>query len=124
MPVPILAQAPYLIASVQAALTDADLIGLQNGLLDEAQRRRCQGVIVDVTVLDVMDSFSTRTLQTLAAMLRLRGVETVIAGIQPDVAVAMVRLGLTMPDVRTALDLDEALAYLQAKQRGSAGRGQ
>ncbi len=124
MPVPILAQAPYLIASVQAALTDADLTGLQNDLLEEAQRRRCHGVIVDVTALDVMDSFSTRTLQSLAAMLRLRGVETVIAGIQPDVAVAMVRLGLTMPDVRTALDLDEALAYLQAKQQGSAGRGQ
>jgi rsbT antagonist protein RsbS len=124
MPVPILAQAPYLIASVQAALTDADLIGLQNGLLDEARRRRCQGVVVDVTALDVMDSFSTRTLQSLAAMLRLRGVETVIAGIQPDVAMAMVRLGLTMPDVRTALDLDEGLAYLQAKQQGSAGHGQ
>ena len=124
MPVPILAQAPYLIASVQAALTDADLIGLQDGLLREAQRRRCHGVIVDVTALDVMDSFSTRTLQSLTAMLRLRGVETVIAGIQPDVAMAMVRLGLTMPDVRTALDLDEGLAYLQAKQQGSAGRGQ
>jgi rsbT antagonist protein RsbS len=124
MPVPILAQAPYLIASVQAALTDADLIGLQSGLLDEARRRRCQGVVVDVTALDVMDSFSTRTLQSLAAMLRLRGVETVIAGIQPGVAMAMVQLGLTMPDVRTALDLDEGLAYLQAKQQGSAGRGQ
>lgn len=124
MPVPILAQAPYLIASVQAALTDADLIGLQNGLLDEAQRRRCQGVVVDVTALDVLDSFSTRTLQSLAAMLRLRGVETVIAGIQPNVAIAMVQLGLTMPDVRTALDLDEGLAYLQAKPHGSADRGQ
>jgi rsbT antagonist protein RsbS len=123
MPVPILAQAPYLIASVQAALTDADLIGLQNGLLDEAQRRRCDGVVVDVTALDVMDSFSTRTLQSLAAMLRLRGVETVIAGIQPNVAIAMVQLGLSMPEVRTALDLDEGLAYLQAKPYGSAGRG-
>jgi len=124
VPVPILAQAPYLIASVQSALTDADLIGLQNGLLDEAQRLRCRGVVVDVTALDVMDSFSTRTLQSLAAMLRLRGVETVIAGIQPNVAMAMVQLGLTMPDVRTALDLDEGLAYLQAKPHGSAGRGQ
>ena len=124
MPVPILAQAPYLIASVQSALTDADLIGLQNGLLDEAQRRRCRGVVVDVTALDVMDSFSTRTLQSLAAMLRLRGLETVIAGIQPNVAMAMVQLGLTMPDVRTALDLDEGLAYLQARPHGGAGRGQ
>ena len=124
MPVPILAQAPYLIASVQSALTDADLIGLQNGLLDEAQRRRCHGVVVDVTALDVMDSFSTRTLQSLAAMLQLRGVETVIAGIQPNVAMAMVQLGLSMPDVRTALDLDEGLAYLRARPHGSAGRGQ
>ena len=123
MPVPILAQAPYLIASVQSALTDADLIGLQNGLLDEAQRLRCRGVVVDVTALDVMDSFSTRTLQSLAAMLRLRGVETVIAGIQPNVAIAMVQLGLTMPDVRTALDLDEGLACLQATAHGSPGRG-
>lgn len=122
MPVPILAQAPYLIASVQSALTDADLIGLQNGLLDEAQRLRCRGVVVDVTALDVLDSFSTRTLQSLAAMLRLRGVQTVIAGIQPNVAMAMVQLGLTMPDVRTALDLDEGLACLQAGPHGTAGR--
>jgi rsbT antagonist protein RsbS len=123
MPVPILAQAPYLIASVQVALTDADLIGLQDSLLYEAQRRRCHGVIVDVTALDVMDSFSTQTLRSLAAMLRLRGVETVIVGIQPGVAMAMVQLGLTMLDVRTALDLEEGLACLRAMPQGTAGRG-
>ena len=123
MPVPILAQAPYLIASVQAALTDADLIGLQDSLLYEAQRRRCHGVVVDVTALDVMDSFSTQTLRSLAAMLRLRGVEMVIVGIQPGVAMAMVQLGLTMLDVRTALDLEEGLACLRAIPQGRAGRG-
>ena len=123
MPVPILAQAPYLIASVQDALTDADLIGLQDSLLYEAQQRRCHGVVVDVTALDVMDSFSTQTLRSLAAMLRLRGVETVIVGIQPSVAMAMVQLGLTMLDVRTALDLEEGLACLRAMPQGRAGRG-
>ena len=123
MPVPILAQAPYLIASVQDALTDADLIGLQDSLLSEAQRRRCHGVVVDVTALDVMDSFSTQTLRSLAAMLRLRGVEMVIVGIQPSVAMAMVQLGLTMLDVRTALDLEEGIAYLEAAPKGRAGRG-
>jgi rsbT antagonist protein RsbS len=123
MPVPILAQAPYLIASVQDALTDADLIGLQDSLLYEAQRRRCHGVVVDVTALDVMDSFSTQTLRSLAAMLRLRGVEMVIVGIQPGVAMAMVQLGLTMLDVRTALDLEEGLACLRAIPQGRAGRG-
>ena len=123
MPVPILAQAPYLIASVQDALTDADLIGLQDSLLSEAQRRRCHGVVVDVTALDVMDSFSTQTLRSLAAMLRLRGVEMVIVGIQPSVAMAMVQLGLTMLDVRTALDLEEGLACLRATPQGRSGRG-
>jgi rsbT antagonist protein RsbS len=124
MPVPILAQAPYLIASVQSALTDADLVDLQDNLLLEAQRRRSQGVVVDVTALDVMDSFSTRTLQSLAAMLQLRGVEMVIVGIQPGVALAMVQLGLTMLGVRTALDLEEGLVYLQAGPQGRADRGQ
>ena len=83
MPVPILAQAPYLIASVQTALTDADLIGLQNDLFAAAQKRRCHGIVVDVTALDVIDSFSTRTLQNLAAMLRLRGVEKSSPGSSP-----------------------------------------
>jgi len=124
MPVPILAQAPYLIASVQDALTDADLIGLQDSLLYEAQRRRCHGVVVDVTALDVIDSFSTRTLRNLVDMLRLCGVETVIAGIQPSVAMAMVQLGLHMPDVCTALDLDGALAYLRARPHRTVDSGQ
>jgi rsbT antagonist protein RsbS len=123
MPVPILAQAPYLIASVQNALTDADLIGLQNDLFAEAQKQRSQGVVLDVTALDVIDSFSTRTLRNLAAMLRLRGVETVIAGIQPGVAMAMVELGLNMSDVRTALDLEAGLAYLRGRPHGAVDRG-
>ena len=124
MRVPILAQEPYLIASVQTALTDADLIGLQNDLFAETQERRCHGIVVDVTALDVIDSFSTRTLQNLAAMLRLRGVETVIAGIQPAVAMAMVELGLYMPGVRTVLDLEAGLAHLRARLHGTVDRGQ
>src|SRR6185437_9361804 len=113
MPVPVLAQAPYLIASVQDALTDADLLRLQSDLLVETQRNRSQGVVVDVTSLDVIDSFSVRTLQSLALMLGLRGVDTVIVGIQPSVAMAMAELGLSILDVATALDLDEGLAYLR-----------
>jgi rsbT antagonist protein RsbS len=124
MRVPILAQAPYLIASAQDALTDADLVGLQNDLLAEAQRHRSRGVVVDVTSLDVIDSFSVRTLQSLAIMLRLRGVDTVIVGIQPSVAIAMAELGLSILDVPTALDLDEGLIYLRARQHQRADRGQ
>ena len=109
---------------MQTALTDADLIDLQNDLFAAAQKRPCHGIVVDVTALDVIDSFSTRTLQNLAAMLRLRGVEIVIAGIQPAVAMAMVELGLHMPDVRTELDLEAALAYLRGRPHRTVDHGQ
>ena len=112
MEVPILKQGPYLIASVQSALTDADLLELRNALVEKVGRFRSRGVIVDVTALDVMDSFATGTLQDVAHMVRLRGAETVIVGIQPDVAFAMVHMGLTLEGVATTLDLEEGLAYL------------
>ena len=80
--------------------------------MDQVGRYRSKGAIVDVTVLDVMDSFAVRTLRGIAHMIRLRGAETVIVGIQPEVAFAMVQLGLTLEDVATVLDLEEGLAYL------------
>ncbi|HZT73784.1 MAG TPA: STAS domain-containing protein, partial [Terriglobales bacterium] len=67
------------------------------------------------TALDVMDSFATRTLRDISHMIRLRGAETVIVGIQPDVAFALVQLGLNLSDVATALDLEEGLRYLNQK---------
>jgi rsbT antagonist protein RsbS len=113
--VPILKQSHYLIASIQAALTDADLLHLRDALAEKVGRFRSRGVIVDVTALDVMDSFASRTLRDLAHMIRLRGAETVIVGIQPEVALAMVQLGLTLEGVATALDLEEGLAFLNQK---------
>ena len=115
MEVPILKQSHYLIASIQAALTDADLLQLRDALAEKVGRFRSRGVIVDVTALDVMDSFASRTLRDLAHMIRLRGAETVIVGIQPEVALAMVQLGLTLEGVATALDLEEGLAFLNEK---------
>ena len=112
MHVPILKQGGYLIASVQSVLSDADLVQLRDDLADRVGQFRSRGVIIDVTVLDVIDSFATRTLRAIAHMLKLRGAETVIVGIQPDVAFAMVQLGLTLEGVGTALDLEEGLAYL------------
>ena len=115
MEVPILKQGDFLIATVQAALTDADLLNLRSFLVQQVVRRRSRGVIVDVTSLDVMDSFASRTLREIAHMIRLRGAETVIVGIQPEVAFAMVQLGLTLEDIPTALDLEEGLEYLNRK---------
>jgi len=112
MHVPVLKQGGYLIASVQSVLSDADLVQLRDDLAERVGQFRSRGVIIDVTVLDVIDSFATRTLRAIAHMLKLRGAETVIVGIQPDVAFAMVQLGLTLEGVGTALDLEEGLAYL------------
>jgi len=116
MRVPILKQGTTLIASIQAALTDADFLRLRDELADQVARFRAKGVIVDVTVLDVMDSFAARTLRGMVHMLKLRGAETVIVGIQPDVAFSMVQLGLTLEGVATALDLEEGLAYLEQRK--------
>ncbi|HEV2489086.1 MAG TPA: STAS domain-containing protein [Candidatus Acidoferrales bacterium] len=115
MEVPILKQGPYLIASIQSALSDNDLEQLRDSLVEQVGRQRSRGVIVDVTALDVMDSFATRTLRDITYMIRLRGAETVIVGIQPDVAFTMVQLGLKLEGVPTALDLEEGIAYLNRK---------
>jgi rsbT antagonist protein RsbS len=118
MQVPILKQGDYLIASIQAALSDADLLELRDQLAARVGRFRSRGVIVDVTALDVIDSFSVRTLRAVAHIMRLRGAETVIVGIPPDVAFTMVQLGLTLEGVATALDLEEGLVYLNQKIEG------
>jgi len=115
--VPILKQGQYLIASIQAALTDADLLRMRDALVEQVGTFRSRGVIVDVTALDVMDSFAARTLSDIANMIRLRGAETVIVGIQPEVAFSMVQLGLKLESVATALDLEEGLAYLDQMTR-------
>jgi rsbT antagonist protein RsbS len=78
--------------------------------------------VVDVTALDVMDSFATRTLGNIAGTAKLRGAETVIVGIQPDVAFTMVQLGLTLDGVATAVDLDEGLLLLKERLRARGGR--
>src|ERR1700693_5015816 len=124
MAVPILKQSKYLIATIQSVLTDADLVQLRGALVDRVGKFRSLGVIVDVTSLDVLDSFASRTLRDLAYMIRLRGAKTVIVGIQPEVAFAMVQLGLTLEDVATALDLEEGLAYLDRRSTIAAKHGE
>jgi rsbT antagonist protein RsbS len=123
MHVPILKQGGYLIASVQSVLSDADLLQLRDDLAERVGQFRSRGVIIDVTVLDVIDSFATRTLRAIAHMLKLRGAETVIVGIQPDVAFAMVQLGLTLEGVGTALDLEEGLAFLDVQTKRNVKHG-
>jgi rsbT antagonist protein RsbS len=112
MSVAILRQGEYLIASIQADLSDAEILTFRDDLAERVGLCRARGVVVDVTALDVIDSFVARSLRSLAVTARLRGAETVIVGIQPDVAIAMVHFDLNLEPLRTALDLDEGLAVL------------
>jgi rsbT antagonist protein RsbS len=114
--VSILRQGDNLIASIHTALDDSEMVRFQRNLIEQIGQDRARGVIIDVAALDVLDSFGARTLRTLAEMARLRGAETVIVGIQPDVAYSMVSLGLGTGTVHTALDLEEGLAYLSGTQ--------
>lgn len=117
MDVPVLKQGQYLIATVQAALTDADLAQLRSTLVERVGKLRARGVIVDVTAVDVLDSFACRTLRDIAHMTAFRGAETVIVGIHPELAFTMVQLGLSLQGISTALDLEEGLAYLIRQER-------
>jgi len=112
--VSIMRQGPYLIASIHTALDDSELVRFQQDLIEQIGQHRSSGVIIDVAALDVLDSFGSRTLRNIAEMARLRGAVTTIVGIQPDVAFAMVELGLDTGSVHTALDLEEGLDYLAA----------
>ncbi|HXZ00032.1 MAG TPA: STAS domain-containing protein [Stellaceae bacterium] len=117
----ILKQGKVLIASVQGSMSDADLVQLREDLVLDVRRYRSTGVIVDVTLIEVMDSFAARTLRGIAQVVKLLGAQAVVVGIQPDVAFAMVQLGLTLEGTMTALDLEEGLSLLQQREaRGPA----
>jgi rsbT antagonist protein RsbS len=120
--VSILRQGDTLVASVHTALDDSQMVRFQEDLVRQIGEYRARGVIIDVAALDVIDSFASRTLGALAEMARLRGAVTVIVGIQPDVAMAMVRLGMGMGGVATALDLEEGLGYLEQLRESPTAR--
>ena len=115
--VSILRQGDFLIASIHAALDDTELVRFQRDVIDQIGTCRARGVIIDIAALDVLDSFGSSCLRDLAHMARLRGALTVIVGIQPEVAFAIVKLGMTI-DIHTALDLEEGLIYLEKATSG------
>jgi rsbT antagonist protein RsbS len=116
--VAILTQRDYLLATIQGDLSDEEVLALRDDLAEQVGRHRARAIIIDVTGFDVIDSFVARSLRDLAVTARLRGAQTVVVGIQPDVAIAMVQFRLDLHPLLTALDLDEALALLDgAKER-------
>lgn len=119
--VSILKQGSLLIVSVPSTADDRALRGLLDDLSVQVTEHRSRGVLIDVSSLDVLDSYATSMLQTIAAIVKLRGAATVIVGIQPDVAMAMVQLGLTLKGIHTAIDLEDGIRLLRHDNRGGPG---
>jgi rsbT antagonist protein RsbS len=118
MSVAILRQGDVLIASVQSDLSDQEVLALRDNLAEQIGTLRARGVVVDVTALDVIDSFVARALRGIAVTARLRGADTVVVGIRPEVAIAMVQFDLNLQPLQAALDIDEALAWLGGGRQG------
>lgn len=110
--VPILQQGSRLIVSVQDELSDTAWSQLSDELLDRVGKTRSIGVVLDVSGLDVVDSFASRTIAGLGQMVGYRGAQMVVTGIGPAVAFSMVQLGVSFEGIPTTLDLDDALAVL------------
>jgi rsbT antagonist protein RsbS len=124
MSVAILRQGDVLIAAIQSDLSDTEVIELRQQLAELVGSYRLRGIVIDVGALDVIDSFVTRALRAIVLTARLRGAETIIVGIAPEVAIAMVQFRLNLDPLRVALDLDEALAMLDRRnQRGAEDGG-
>jgi rsbT antagonist protein RsbS len=123
MSVAILRRGDVLIASIQSDLSDTEVVELRQELAELVGRYRLRGIVIDVGALDVIDSFVTRALRTIVLTARLLGAATVIVGLAPDVAIAMVQFRLNLEPLRVALDLDEALAMLDCLNRRGAEDG-
>jgi rsbT antagonist protein RsbS len=123
MSVAILRQGDYLIASIQSDLSDSEVVDLRHELAELVGAHRSRGIVIDVAALDVIDSFVARALRSIVLTARLRGAATVIVGIQPDVAIAMVQFRLNLEPLRVALDLDAAVATLDRLTQGDAEDG-
>jgi rsbT antagonist protein RsbS len=120
MSVAILREGDLLIASIESDLSDSEVIALRDDLTRMVGDHRARGIVIDVAALDVIDSFVARALRAIVLTARLRGAETVIIGIQPDVAIAMVQFRLNLEPLRAALDLDAAKAILLRRTQGDA----
>ncbi len=123
MSVVILRQGNYLIASIQSDLSDTEVMDLRRDLAELVGRYRSRGIVIDVAALDVIDSFVTRALSAIVLTAKLRGAQTVIVGINPDVAIAMVHFRLNLEPLRVALDLDAATALLDCLTQGDTKDG-
>lgn len=122
--IPILKIGEFLIVSIQVDMHDRLAMTLQDDLTNTIVKTRAHGVLIDISSLEIVDSFIGRMLSNIAAMSHILDAETVVVGMQPAVAITLVELGLTLPNVRTALNVEKGMALLrQALVRQEEGDG-
>jgi rsbT antagonist protein RsbS len=112
--IPILKVGDFLLVSIQVDMHDRLAMTLQDDLTDRIVKTGARGVLIDISTLDVVDSFTGRMLGNIAAMARVLDAETVVVGMQPSVAITLVELGLSLPQVRTALNVEKGMKLLQS----------
>jgi rsbT antagonist protein RsbS len=113
--IPILKMGPFLLVTVQVDMHDQLAMQLQDDLTERIVKARARGVLIDISSLEVVDSFIGRMISNIAAMAKVLDAETVVVGIQPAVAITLVELGLSLEGVRTALNVDRGMALLQRR---------
>lgn len=121
--IPILKLGDLLLVTIQVDMHDRLALTLQNDLTERIVKTKARGVLIDISGLELVDSFIGRTLSNIASMARLLDAETVVAGMQPAVAITLVELGLSLPGVRTALNVEQGMALLQEAAAPGGARG-
>ena len=119
--IPILKQGDLLLVSVQVDMHDQLALNLQDDLTQRIVRDNARGVLIDISALDMVDSFIGRVLDNITTMSRILDAETVVVGIQPAVAITLVELGITLPNIRTALNIESGVALLRRLLRKADG---
>jgi len=125
--IPILKMGDYLLVTIQVDMHDRLAMTLQDDLTEGIAKTRARGVLIDISSLEIVDSFIGRMLGNIAAMSRVLDAETVVVGMRPAVAITLVELGLSLPGVRTALNVEKGMSLLQlagAEQENVNGYGE
>ncbi len=115
--IPILSLGKFLLVSIQIDMHDQLALSLQDDVADSIVKQKARGVLIDISALDVVDSFIGRMLGTIAGTARVLDAETVVVGMQPSVAITLVELGLSLPGIRTALNIDRGMELLRLSSR-------
>ncbi|HZM49257.1 MAG TPA: STAS domain-containing protein [Vicinamibacteria bacterium] len=122
--IPILKMGRYLLVTIQVDMHDRLAMALQDDLMEQIRRHKAEGVLIDISALDLVDSFIGRMLGNIAAMARILDADTVVTGMRPAVAITLVELGLSLTGVRTALNVERGMELLEtAREERETGDG-